>query len=883
MSVSDLPVIAILAELSAHLANSGTAVLCAPPGSGKTTQVPLALMDMPWLHEQAIIMLEPRRVAARAAARYMASLLGEPVGQRVGFRVRFESAVSKNTRIEVVTEGVLARRLQADPELRGVGMVIFDEFHERSLECDLALALTLDVRESLRTDLRVLVMSATLDAEPVANLLGARISGAERGQAPIVRTQGRSHPISIRYQPAARRTTRHKSMAKSMANSMANSMAGEVSGAVRRALTEHEQDVLVFLPGVREIRAVQGQLSGSIATNIMLCPLYGGLQPAAQDRAILADANARQRVVLATNIAETSLTIAGVGVVIDSGLARQPHFDPNSGLTRLHTVTISRASADQRAGRAGRLGPGTAIRLWSESEHEARAAFDSAEIGSADLCSLVLELARWGVNDATRLRWLDRPPSAAWQQGVALLQGLGALDHAARVTALGERMAALPTHPRLARMLCAANDNEQRVLAANLAAALDGADPLVGTGNNIDLRDRAEFLARLPARGAHSNTAQRAARIAEQLRRSMRVSSTHSAPLEECGRLLLAGFPDRLAQSRARAHSKGAERKSTERTGTKGKGAENKSAGRFLLANGRGLRVDTADALAHHDYLVVPDLDAGAVDARAYKAAPVDLSVIRDVLKQQIEVRRRVAWNVREQAVEAVEEEVFGALVLCASKAKDASGDELCAAMLDGIIDLGLSALPWDPTTTQLIERIQSLRHWQPSAGWLAVDEESLLHSLDQWLSPFLHGISRRTHLSRLNLDLILRTHIGHQQLARVEQGAPVHLSVPSGSQIPLDYRAGKPPVLAVKLQEMFGAEQTPTVCWGEVPVLVHLLSPARRALHVTQDLPSFWANAYPEVRKEMRGRYPKHPWPEDPSAALPTRHTKHRSADRSR
>jgi ATP-dependent helicase HrpB len=855
-----MPITTVLAELAEHLANTGTAVLCAPPGSGKTTQVPLALMDMPWLNEQRIIMLEPRRVAARAAARYMASLLGEPVGQRIGFRVRFESAVSAQTRVEIVTEGVLARRLQSDPELHGVGMIIFDEFHERSLECDLALALTLDVRESLRADLRVLIMSATLDAEPIANLLGAnlpeanllgaRSSGDDRGTAPIVRAQGRSHPISIRFQGAARRDTQHGAIAR------------EVSASVRDALSEHDEDVLVFLPGVREIQAVQTQLRNSIAANIILCPLYGGLKPEAQDRAIIADTNGRQRIVLATNIAETSLTIEGVGVVIDSGLARQAHFDPNTGLTRLRTINISRASADQRAGRAGRLGPGTAIRLWSESEHTARAAFDSAEMTSADLCSLVLELARWGVSEVTRLRWLDPPPPGPWQQGIALLQRLGALDDAARVTALGERMAKLPTHPRLARMLCAAIDDEQRVLAANLAAALDGADPLSGLSKGVDLRDRAEFLARERSPDKRSNAAHHTARIATQLRQSMRVSSTRSAAAEHAGRLLLAGFPDRLAQRRTRA--------------------DDKSAGRFLLANGRGLRLDSTDALARSDYLVVPDLDAGAVDARAYRAAPVDLTVIRDVLKPHIERRRRVAWNSREQAVKALEEEVIDSLVLNSNTAKDASSNELCAAMLDGILDLGLSALPWDPASKQLVARMESLRYWQPDAQWLAVDEESLLRSVDQWLLPFLHGITRRQHLGRLNLDQILRSYIAHQSLTRLEQGAPVYLTVPSGSQVRLDYHAGKAPVLAVKLQEMFGAEQTPTVCWGEVPVLVHLLSPARRPLHVTQDLPSFWANAYPEVRKEMRGRYPKHPWPEDPRAALPTRHTKRRDGRQS-
>jgi ATP-dependent helicase HrpB len=842
----DLPVTAVLQELADHLAHDGVAVLCAPPGSGKTTQVPPAFMHMPWLDGQRIVMLEPRRVAARAAARYMAGRLGEAPGRRIGFRVRFESAVSDDTRVEVVTEGVLARRLQSDPELSGVGMVIFDEFHERSLECDLALALTLDVRAGLRPDLRVLVMSATLDAAPIAQLLG------EKGvAAPIVRTEGRSYPVSVHYRPDNTTPAARISYGR-------DQMTRAVASAVREALTVHDNDLLVFLPGAREIHAVLNQLQGSIARDVLLCPLYGGLQAQAQDRAIMADANARQRVVLATNIAETSLTIDGVGVVIDSGLARRPSFDANTGLTRLRTVNISRASAEQRAGRAGRLGPGTAIRLWSESAHAARAAFDSAEISSADLCSLVLELARWGISDASQLRWLDAPPDAAWQQAVAMLQRLGALNDKAHVTPLGERMAALPTHPRLARMLCAAGNDSQRVLAANLAAALDGPDPAAGNDmlrRGIDLRDRADLLARWNPKGHSRNDAvQRTVRVADQLRSSMRADKTRSATSDHAGQLLLAGFPDRLAQRRSRAR------------------------GQFVLANGRGLRVDEADSLAGSEYLVVPDLDAGAVDARAWRAAPIELSDIRDVLGGQIQTKRRVEWNAREQAVEAVNEESFGAIVLHTSPARDASSDELSDAMLDGVTQMGLACLPWTAHTRQLIERAESLRHWQPEGDWPALDEESLLADMPNWLLPFLAGITRRGHLARLDLNSILHTCLGRERLSRLEQGAPERLRVPSDSRIQLQYRRGEAPVLAVKLQEMFGASQTPTVCWGQIPVLVHLLSPAGRPLHVTQDLPSFWANAYPQVRKEMRGRYPKHPWPEDPVGALPTRHTKHRN-----
>lgn len=831
-----LPVESVLEALSAALRDAGVAVLCAPPGSGKTTRVPLALMDAPWLAGQRIVMLEPRRVAARAAARWMAGLLGEPVGERVGFSVRFDSAVSARTRVEVVTEGLLARRLQQDPELQGVGLLIFDEFHERNLHADLALALALDARRGLREDLRVLVMSATLDAQPVARLLG---------DAPVLHTEGRVHPVAVRYLERPER---------------APPSAG-VGAAVRTALREGDGDVLAFLPGVREIRAAAEQLARHPDTReVIICPLYGDLPAAAQDRAIRADPQRRRRVVLATDIAQTSLTIEGVSAVVDSGLARRPRFDPNSGLSRLHTLPISRSSADQRAGRAGRLGPGLALRLWTEAEHAQRAAHERAEILDADLAALALELARWGVSSADALDWLDAPPAAALAQARELLAVLGALDAHGRITALGHAMAALPTHPRLACMLARADGGADRALAADLAAVLDGPDPLGGEATRVqgcDLRPRLALMARHGATSRDASAASRGLsqtrRIAAQLRRASGAGSSEAADPDAAGRLLLCGFPDRLARLRAGAR------------------------GRFLLAGGRGLRLEEHDPLAGSDWLVAADLDAGAVEARAYRAAALDEADVRAVLGDRLGWTRRVAWNEREQAIEAVEEERFGALVLRSRGAQQVDPQQRIDAMLDGIRRLGLEALPWDAACRQFCARVQSLAHWQPQAGWPALDDAALVAELDLWLGPFLSGIGRREHLARLDLAAALRARVPPALLPRLDADAPTHLQVPGGSRLALEYRPGEAPVLAVKLQEMFGTSRTPTVCQGQVPVLLHLLSPARRPLHLTQDLDSFWRNAYPQVRKEMRGRYPKHPWPEDPLAAAPTPHARRR------
>jgi ATP-dependent helicase HrpB len=706
--------------------------------------------------------------------------------------------------------------------------VIFDEFHERSLEADLTLALALDSRRGLREDLKLLVMSATLDSTPVARLLGG---------APVIETSGRAHPVSIHHQgtgggPPA---------------------PAVVAGAVRTALEQGPGDVLVFLPGAREIRAVQGELARDCPA--LVCPLHGGLSPAEQDRAIRADPDGQRRVVLATNIAETSLTIEGVTTVVDSGLARRPRFHPNSGLSRLETVAVSRASAQQRAGRAGRLGPGKAVRLWSEAEHTRRQEFDTAEILEADLCPLALELAAWGVPDPAALDWLDPPPAGAWNQAMDLLRLLGAVDTGGHITAAGRRMAGMPAHPRLACMLDAAKGSDEITLAADLAAMLDGPD-LPGAGTHgCDLGERVRMLAgaRDAGRGRADLALARAERIAAQLRRAAGSPRAGHVRADDAGRLLLHGFPDRLAKRR---------------TGTRGS---------FLLANGRGVRLAEHDTLAGEDYLVVPDLDAGATEARAFRAAAVEDADLREALGARVQRLRKVVWNPREEAVDALDEERVGAIVLGARKAAEVAPQEQSGAMLEGVRRLGLEALPWDAECRELAARITSLRVWQPDAGWPDLAHPALLETLDDWLGPFLNGITRREHLARVNLAAALRARVPGPLLARLEEGAPARLQVPGGSRVALHYRPGEAPVLAVKLQEMFGCTETPAVCWGQVPVQVHLLSPAGRPLHVTQDLSSFWRNAYPQVRKEMRGRYPKHPWPEDPLTAAPTRHARRR------
>jgi ATP-dependent helicase HrpB len=829
----DYPVADALPALREALAARGCAVLAAPPGSGKTTIVPLALLDEPWLADQRIVMLEPRRVAARASATRMAQLMGESVGRTVGYQVRFERKVSADTRIEVVTEGLLARRLQSDPELPGTGLVIFDEFHERSLDADLALALVLDARAQLRPDLRVLVMSATLDTTRVAALLGG---------APIVEASGRLFPVDVRF-VAARADAR---------------LDESVAAGVLRALQETKGDVLTFLPGAREIRATQRRLEERSETRgLSIRPLYGELSSLEQDRALAPDAEGRRKVILSTNLAQTSLTVEGVTTVVDGGYARVARFDPGAGSNRLETQRISRAAAEQRTGRAGRLGPGTAYRLWSPDQHGALAAHDTPEILSTDLSRFALELAAWGTSDPSTLALLDPPPAAHWNQAIELLRALGALDAQGRLSAHGRKIARLPTAPRLANLMLLSQEHGEAEDGAWIAAVLEERDSTAGS----DLVERMQRL-----RGGGEPAQQR--RLQDSVRQFLRLLPDESAGAKrrdlDIAALLSLAFPERIARRREGLR---------ERSGGGGPPGTREVA--FLCADGGEARLAEHDPLARADWLAIAHWDPGPT-RRIRLAAALDERALRALHDVRIETVREVRWDAQMEAVVAEEQQRLGAIVLNAKRIADA-GEEARTAMLAGVRRLGIGALPWNEAARQWQARVLSLRQWQPENDWPDVSDDVLAATLEDWLAPWLDGVTRRAHLDGLDLVSILNAMLDHahrQDLARL---APTHLTVPSGQRRPLTYAPPSNPALEVKLQEMFGCAQTPTVCAGRVPVLLHLLSPAQRPVAVTQDLAGFWERGYLDVRKDLRGRYPRHPWPDDPRAAAPTHRAKPR------
>ena len=837
--MTELPVKQVIAELSETLATQGRAVLSAPPGSGKTTLVPLELLNSPWLDGNGILLLEPRRLAARAAASRMASLLGEKVGERVGYSIRLERKVSRNTRIEVVTEGILTRRLQRDPELPGVGLVIFDEFHERNLHSDLSLTLTLDAQQGLREDLRLLVMSATLDQKSVSALLH---------DAPVIQAQGRQYPITHHYLDQAGDKYR---------------IAEQVVRAIAKAWQDEQGDILAFLPGVGEIRSAQKLLEEQMKRQnqaVLITPLYGDLAKDDQDRAILPDPNKRRRIVLTTSIAETSLTIEGIRVVVDGGWSRMPRFLPALGLTRLETVPVSKAAAEQRAGRAGRLGPGVCYRICSESAHSQSIPHHPAEILQTDLAPLALQLATWGVADPDQLRWLDPPPKGAFAQAVTLLQTLGAVDQQGRVMPLGRRMAELPTHPRLAHMLIHA-PGDQRQLVSDLVALITERDPLSIRDDGSDLTLRLALLKQWREKNLteprHRSACRHLDRVSKDWLRRLRVKGGgESSSLLSVGELLALAFPDRIAQRSAH--------------------------GRFKLVTGRAVRLAEDDPLAGEDYLVAVHLDAGQNEGRIRLAASIGLQDVHALPEITLEERSVVCWDRREERVTTSSEEVLGTLVLSRKKLTNPDPESVKAAMIDGVRTMGIGALPWSKALRQWQLRVNWLVAQLDDSEWPDLSDKWLSDNLESWLVPWLGGIQSKQQLQRLDLQAILLTRLSWDQQQTLKSWAPTHLSVPSGSKIPLRYTADEAPVLAVRLQELFGLNDTPRICQGRVPVILHLLSPAHRPIQVTDDLAGFWQRTYAEVKKELKGRYPKHYWPDNPLLAEATHRAKPRKSGNS-
>jgi ATP-dependent helicase HrpB len=844
-----LPIDEALPELFAALSTSRNVVLQAPPGAGKSTRVPLALLATPWAAGGKIVMLEPRRLAARAVAARMANTLGEQIGGTVGYRTRLDTRVGPKTRIEVVTEGILTRWLQRDPALEGVALVIFDEFHERSLQADLGLALTLDAQANLREDLRVLVMSATLDSAAVARLLG---------DAPVVTSSGRSYPVETRYREPLARAARGAHAERPLAEI--------VAATALNALQSEHGDVLVFLPGQGEIhRTLRLLEERELPPGTRVLPLYGDLPIEQQDEAIRPSTPGSRKVVLATNIAETSLTIEGIRIVIDSGLERRMRFDPPTGMSRLETTRISRASAEQRRGRAGRLEPGVCYRLWSESEHASLPAQSPAEILEADLAPLALELANWGIADPGALKWLDPPPAAAFAQARDLLHSLEAIDRDGRITEHGRAIAALGTHPRLAHMIVRSMNLGGTRLALEIAALLGERDVLRSSdraASNVDLRLRLDALRERGSKphGLIVDTAarQRVLRAVEQLARQLRIDlrSADSGDVDrDTGTLLALAYPDRIAMTRG-------------------------SNGRYLLANGRGAQIVGTQRIAQEEFLVIADLDAGEREATIRLAAPIARRDLEDLFAEVIETRERIEWDSREHAVIAQRERWLGALRLTEQRLDRPDPARLNAAVIAGIRELGLAALPWTREARALQARMEFARRVDPNADppWPDVSDDALLARLEEWLSPWLDGITRRDHLARLDIHSALSALLDWNGQQRLNEIAPTHLVVPSGSRIPIDYSAAQPTV-SVRLQELFGMRETPTVASGRVPLTLQLLSPAHRPVQVTQDLVSFWARGYPEVKKELKGRYPKHYWPDDPLTATPTARAKPRNA----
>jgi ATP-dependent helicase HrpB len=829
-----LPIDAVLDELARTLVDHSAAVLVAPPGAGKTTRVPLALLDAPWIGNRKIIVLEPRRIAARASAERMAHTIGERVGETVGYRVRFSSKISRATRIEVVTEGIFSRQILDDPELSGVAAVLFDEFHERSLDADLGLALARDAQTGLREDLRILVMSATLDGARVAKLLG---------EAPVIASEGRAFPVETRY----------------LGRKADAPLERQMADAIATALRADPGSVLAFLPGAAEIRRTQNFLGERVHdASIEIVPLFGALDAGVQDRAIAPASKGHRKVVLATSIAETSLTIEGVRIVVDSGVARVPRYEPDIGLTRLETVRASRAAVDQRRGRAGRTEPGVCYRLWDEPQTASMAAYTQPEILSADLSSLMLDLAQWGVRDPSTLAFLDPPPAPALKEARSLLHELGALDSDDRITAEGKSLRALALPPRLARMIVDSHRLGAGEEAAEIAAVLT--ERGLG-GDNVDLEVRLDQFRRDRSQRATSARSQ-AQRWASQVAATPTPNPspqgggerTAQAELPSAGMMLALAFPDRVARNRGN--------------------------GSFVLANGRGAAVDPASALARAPYIAVAELTGTAAQGRILLAVRITLEEIELRFADQIETSDEVTFDRTAMALRARRKRALHAITLSEAPLALSPSADTARVLADGLIAAGVDRLPWSKPSKQWRDRVMFLRKAEADpleSVWPDLSDDALAAQRETWLVPALYDKVSLKELSATDLSEALMTLLPWELRARLEREAPTHFEAPTGTMLAIDYEAEQGPTIAVRLQEFFGLNTHPSIAKGAIALVLELLSPAHRPVQVTRDLPGFWRGSYAAVRSDLRGRYPRHPWPEDPASAVPTRRVKPR------